>query len=34
MEETRFNQLYNLARKVLAPEQLESIHLNAYANEN
>lgn len=31
---TQFNLLYDLAQKVLAPERLESIHLNTYANEN
>jgi hypothetical protein len=31
---TQFNQVYDLAQKVLAPERLEFINLNVYANEN
>lgn len=30
----QFNLVYDLAQKVLAPERLESINLNIYANEN
>lgn len=31
---TQFNLVYDLAQKVLAPERLEFINLNVYANEN